>query len=98
MKKMTENSFLDALVADGRQLNCYLHSGIKLAGILVGHDIDILLLRSIGRGGVVQMCYKTNISTVSPVASSQDRRTDSQRVSDLLSDLVDRDVMAQQSQ
>jgi sRNA-binding regulator protein Hfq len=97
MKKMSEDSFLDALVAEGKQVNCYLHSGTKLTGILDGHDVDILFLRSIGRGGCVQMCYKTNISTVSPVMSSQARRTDSQEVSDLLSDLVDRDAMAELS-
>jgi sRNA-binding regulator protein Hfq len=99
MKKMTENSFLDALVAEGKQVNCYLHSGTKLTGILDGHDIETLFLRSIGRGGGVQMmCYKINISSVSPVTSSQVRRTDSQVVSDLLSDLVDRDAMVQLSQ
>jgi sRNA-binding regulator protein Hfq len=97
MEKMTENSFLDALVAEGKQVNCYLHSGTKLTGILNGYDIDILFLKAIGRGGVVQMCYKKNISTVSPVKSSQACRTDPQEVSDFHSDLVDREAMAQLS-
>jgi sRNA-binding regulator protein Hfq len=98
MKKMTENSYLDALVAEGKQVNCYLHSGTKLTGVLDGHDVETLFLRSIGKGGGVQMmCYKINISSVSPVTSSPARRTDSQEVSDFLSDLVDRDALLQLS-
>ena len=45
-RKMTEDSFLIALVAEGTVINLYLQSGVKLCGVLEAFDLDTLFLRS----------------------------------------------------
>ena len=88
-RKVTEDSFLSALVAEGTVINLYLQSGVKLCGVLEAFDLDTLFLRSIGHGGGVQMVYKTCASTVSPLLKGQ-RRNDLRTLNDVISDLVDR--------
>jgi sRNA-binding regulator protein Hfq len=88
-RKMTEHSFLSALVAEGTVINLYLQSGVKLCGVLEAFDMDTLFLRSIGHGGGVQMIYKICASTLSPLVKGQ-RRTDMKTLNDVISDLVDR--------
>jgi RNA chaperone Hfq len=87
--KMTEDSFLSALVAEGTVINLFLKSGVKLCGVLEAFDMNALFLRSIGHGGGVQMIYKICVSTLSPLVKGQ-RRNDMRTLNDVISDLVDR--------
>ena len=87
-RKMNEDSFLIALVAEGTVISLYLRSGVKLCGVLESFDTNTLYLRSIGHGGGVQMIYKTCVSTLGPLLKGQ-RRNDSRTLNDVISDLVD---------
>lgn len=90
IRKMTEHGFLSAHVAQKTILNAYLASGVKLSNVVLeAFDIDVLFLRSIGRGGGIQMTYKKNLSTLSPVSTRQKPSFPSD-LDDMISDLVDR--------
>jgi sRNA-binding regulator protein Hfq len=89
-REMTEHGFLSAHVAKKTILNAYLASGVKLSNVVLeAFDIDVLFLRSIGRGGGgIQMTYKKNLSTLSPVSTRQTPSV-ARDLDDVISDLVD---------
>jgi sRNA-binding regulator protein Hfq len=92
--KMTEHGFLSAHVAEKTILNAYLASGVKLSNVVLeAFDIDVLFLRSTGRGGGIQMTYKKNLSTLSPVSTRQKPSFPSD-LDDMISDLVDRAALS----
>jgi sRNA-binding regulator protein Hfq len=44
-KTMTEDEFLSALVADCHPVYCWLASGIKLEGTILGFDSEAIFMR-----------------------------------------------------
>jgi hypothetical protein len=96
-KMMTEQSFLSAHVAEKTILNAYLASGVKLSNlVLEAFDVDVLFLRPIARGGGIQMIYRKNLSTLSPVSPRQTPSVASD-LDDMISDLVDRAALLDRS-
>lgn len=70
--KITEESFLDERI--GRSVAIYLINGIKLLGVLMDHDLDVVFLRPHGENdGGIQMLSKTAISTVVSVPAEVPR-------------------------
>jgi sRNA-binding regulator protein Hfq len=93
--RTTETSFLDGHVSRREVVNIFLCSGTKLIGILESHDTEALFLRELtGRGGRVQMVYKTNVSTVCPIAVKPSiRKNEPHHLEGGISDLVDEYAM-----
>ena len=54
--------FLDALRQDQVPVSIFLISGIKLHGVVAGHDEEVILLKNT----ITQLVYKHAISTVVP--------------------------------
>jgi sRNA-binding regulator protein Hfq len=88
MRKMTEQSFLSALVADRTEVHVFLLAGTRLRGRVVGIESGALFLRSIGHGGAVQLINRRNIATVCPIWKPG--KDEMREVNDVLSGIVDR--------
>jgi sRNA-binding regulator protein Hfq len=67
-KALSEQRFLDDLVATGRLCNLYLNSGIKIVATIAAHSGggDVLWVHNDTRDDLA-MIYIHNISTISPV-------------------------------
>jgi sRNA-binding regulator protein Hfq len=67
-KALSEQRFLDDLVATGRVCNVYLNSGIKIVGTIAAHSGggDVLWVHNDTRDDLA-MIYIHNISTINPV-------------------------------
>jgi sRNA-binding regulator protein Hfq len=65
---LSEQIFLDDMVATGKVCNVYLNSGIKIVGTIAAHSGggDVLWVHSDSRDDLA-MIYIHNISTISPV-------------------------------
>jgi host factor-I protein len=61
-----QDKFFNDLMGKKTMVNIYLINGIKLTGVIVGHDKYTLLLSG---KGVDQLVYKHAISTTMPAAS-----------------------------
>ena len=69
-KALTEQLYLDHLVAAGRPCNIFLNSGIKILGVIAAHsanDHAIWLQSESGSGDDWDMYFLHNVSTISPV-------------------------------
>lgn len=64
VRKTTSKSFLQQLQEEKHPVTVFLQYGVKLQGIIVGIDIDSVLLR---RDAHTQLIYKHAISTIMPV-------------------------------
>jgi sRNA-binding regulator protein Hfq len=69
-KALTEQLYLDHLVAAGRPCNIFLNSGIKILGVIAAHsanDHAIWLQSESGSEDDWDMYFLHNVSTISPV-------------------------------
>lgn len=66
---MDERTFLHGLIASQAEVTIFLINGIKLVGVLKGHDQTCLFLT--GRGSV-QIIYKNAVSTIVPPPGDED--------------------------
>jgi sRNA-binding regulator protein Hfq len=66
-EKLDEQSWLDQLI--NQDVVIFIGNGVKLGGVLLGHDLDVLFLGHESRESELgsQMIYKTFISTVQPM-------------------------------
>jgi sRNA-binding regulator protein Hfq len=85
---LSEQLYLENLVATGRLCNVYLNSGIKIVGVLAAHSEDVIWLQSeTGAGDDLAMLYIHNVSTISPV---KDRSLTRRALTELNGALEDR--------
>lgn len=67
---LSEQLYLENLVATERLCNVFLNSGIKIVGVIAAHsgsDEVIWLQSETGAGNDLAMHYLHNVSTISPV-------------------------------
>jgi len=57
-----QDPFLDALQKDQVQVSVFLVNGIKLHGVIDGHDDHVIMLKNT----ITQMIFKHAVSTVVP--------------------------------
>jgi sRNA-binding regulator protein Hfq len=92
-RKMREDDFLTALVAQRTVIALYLRTGVKIRDVVLeGFDVDTLFLRSIDHGGGRQLIYKDCVASLGTLLKGQ-RRDNTQTLNDVISDLVDRDAV-----
>jgi RNA chaperone Hfq len=75
-QKITEDAWLDAHIEGA--VNLYLCSGTKLQGLLLSHDLDVIVLGdgSEDPGQDSQLIYKSAISTIQPIRMRKAIRSD----------------------
>jgi sRNA-binding regulator protein Hfq len=86
--KLSEQQFLDQLVATGQVCNVFLSSGVKIVGAIAAHSGggDVLWMDLQRTGGTeLAMLFIHNISTICPIGSRQLNRKASREIEDLLS-------------
>jgi sRNA-binding regulator protein Hfq len=74
LKTLSEQLFLDELVASGQVCNVFLSSGVKIVGAIAAHSGggDVLWIElNTTRGNELAMLYIHNISTICPTTSRQ---------------------------
>lgn len=59
---LTEDSFVTQLINENTAVNVFLISGIRLSGVITGHDQQCIYLS----GTLPQMVYKKAIATILP--------------------------------
>ena len=67
-KKCLQDGFLNALRKNKTQTALFLINGVKLQGVVTGFDSFCLTLKN---NALVQLIYKSAISTISPIEPVQ---------------------------
>jgi len=77
---MTEDIYLQQLIASGESVSCFLASGIRLLGVVRSHHGEAIFMEphADSRGGLI-MIFKTQISSIMPTPKKSTRSSVDQR-------------------